>query len=66
MYCGPSNTSVDVVLGKHVAYSRQCIQCRGVGSMDAMGAWAPINISSCITNGCQHTVLYITEKIDIL
>ena len=30
---------------------------RGVGSMSAMGAWAPINISSGVTNGCQHTVL---------
>ena len=29
---------------------------RGVGSMGAMGAWAPINISSGIPNGCQHTV----------
>ena len=30
------------------------------------GAWAPINISSGVTNGCQHTVLNITETIEIL
>ena len=39
---------------------------RCVGSIGAMGAWAPINISSGVTNGCQHTVLYITETIEIL
>ena len=30
--------------------------------MGAMGVWALINISSCITNGCQHIVPHITEK----
>ena len=34
--------------------------------MGAMGAWAPTNTSSGITNGCQHTVLYTTEMIEIL
>ena len=31
-----------------------------------MGAWAPIKISSCITNGCQHqsvSTLYYTLLI---
>ena len=37
---------------------------RGVGSMGAMGAWAPINISSGVTNGCQHTALHIIETED--
>ena len=27
-----------------------------------MGAWAPINIFSGVTNGCQYTVLYILLK----
>ena len=31
--------------------------------MGAMGAWAPINISSGATNRCQHTALYITERL---
>ena len=38
---------------------------RGVGSMSTMGAWAPINTSSGVNNGYQHTVLYITEKMEI-
>ena len=41
-------------------------QYRSVGSMGAMSAWALINISSGVTNGCQHTVLYyIAKKIEI-
>ena len=48
-------TSVTMVFGWTCM---QDIYLRGIGSMGAMSAWAPINISSYITNECQHTVLH--------
>ena len=53
--CGLASSSI---------FGAVCV-CRGVRSMGTMGAWAPINISSGVTNGCQHTVLNITENIEI-
>ena len=46
--------------------NQNAVISRSVGSTGAMGAWAPLNISSGVTNGCQHTVLYIAETIEIL
>ena len=37
---------------------------RGVGSMGAMGAWAPINISSGVTNGL--STLYYKDRVTVI